>query len=325
MVHAADIQVTGEPLCAFKLEGKLIPGNHDRLASLIARNRPDPLDERTGTLCLSSPGGSYDEGLKISEVIYLNDLSTLVADGSKCFSACALIFMAGVLPDQTMPYRKLSAGGVVGFHAPYLSLTNGTYSKEQVESAAQAMRLAILGLMQLSSKQTKLSGGEFIKKSLIAKLLDKGPQEALFIKTVSDAARWDVEIYDADEQFPTQSKIDEMKNLCRNFHYGNMDEPVPSNRDFSLKVEKYTSKISGADFRVLVRDVRTEDTVCEVYPHVMGRIPKVLFTACSYDYWTSKSFGDCREYKTRFLFGKPVPGFFIFPPGTVLKAFRDGR
>jgi hypothetical protein len=45
------------------------------------------------------------------------------------------------------------------------------------------------------------------------------------------------------------------------------------------------------------------------------------FFACSYDYWTDKSFGDCRFYKTAVLFGKPVPDFFTLAPSTLLKRF----
>jgi hypothetical protein len=45
-----------------------------------------------------------------------------------------------------------------------------------------------------------------------------------------------------------------------------------------------------------------------------------------HDYWPSKSFGDCREYKTRpgEPIGYSVPDFFIVPPETLLKAFQSG-
>jgi len=309
--RAADIQSSKDKLCAFKLEGAITSGDYDRLANLITQSRLDPLDERTNSLCLKSSGGSYSEGLKISELIYSRGLSTVVTDGSECLSACAIMFMAGVLPNREIPYRKLSAGGVLGFHAPYLSLTNGKYSKEQVEEASQAMRVGILALMRLSSKHTRLSGSDFLKKSFIAQVLAKGPQEAFFVKTIGEAARWDIEIYDAAQQFPKPSNIDGVKNLCLNFHYANMDEPVPPTRTLSLKVESYASKFHRNDFRILVRDSRTNDTVCEVYPRTMKDDSEVHFFACSYDYWSSKSFGDCREFKTASLFGKFVPDFIV--------------
>jgi hypothetical protein len=154
---------------------------------------------------------------------------------------------------------------------------------------------------------------------LIVQVLEKGPQEVFFVKTIAKAARWGIEIYDAAERFPKPSNIDEIKNLCNNFHYANMDEPVPPTRDLSLKVESYASKFDKDDARILVLDSRTNDTVCEVYPRTWKGDSEVHFRACSYDYWSSKSFGDCREYKTAFLFGKFVPNFFTLAPETVLK------
>jgi hypothetical protein len=323
-VRSANVQASDDKLCAFKLEGEIIRGDNDRLSSLIAHSHLDPLDERTGTLCLRSPGGSLAEALKIAETIYNSDMSTLVADGSRCFSACAIIFMAGVVPEHAVPYRKLSAGGVLGFHAPSLSVTEGKYSKEEVEDFADAMRQAILGLVRFSEKHTQLSGNDFIKKSLIVELLEKGPQDLFLVRTIAEAARLNIEIYDYADQFPKPSTVDAMKNLCINFHYSNIDEPIPASLpELSLKVEKYASKYFKDDFRILVRDARTSDTVCEVYARTdKARPEEVHYRACSYDYWTDKSFGDCRAYKTSLLFGKTVPEYFTLAPRTILKRFQ---
>jgi hypothetical protein len=324
-VRAANIQASDDQLCAFKLEGEIIQGDNDRLVSLVKHSHFEPLSgERTSTICLKSPGGSLIEGLKIAETIYTNDMSTLVADGSRCFSACAIIFMAGVVPEHAVPYRKLSAGGVLGFHAPSLSVKENKYSKEDVEDAADAMRQAILSLVRLSEKHTQLSGNDFIKKSLIVELLEKGPQDLFLVRTIGEAARLNIEIYDYADLAPKPSTVDAMKNLCINFHYSNIDEPVPAPLpELSLKVEKYASKYFKDDFRILVRDARTSDTVCEVYARTdKARPEEVHYRACSYDYWTDKSFGDCRAYKTSVLFGKTVPEYFTLAPRTILKRFQ---
>jgi len=42
------------------------------------------------------------------------------------------------------------------------------------------------------------AGGEFLKKSLIEGILEKGPQEVLFVKTIFDTARWHISIEDVD-------------------------------------------------------------------------------------------------------------------------------
>jgi len=119
---AADVQKSNDKLCAFKLEGPISAGDADRLSSAISQSHVDPYDERTGSLCLKSNGGSYAEALKIADLIFERGLSTVVEFGSECYSACAIIFMAGVTSERESPMRKLSAGGVLGFHAPYLSM-----------------------------------------------------------------------------------------------------------------------------------------------------------------------------------------------------------
>ena len=154
-VRSATIQETDNKLCAFRLEGVISSGDSETFSQLIRRNlsRMHELDSRTRTLCLKSVGGSYFEALRISELVYDRGISTLIEYGSQCFSACAVIFMAGVTSDRNgpiMPYRQLSAGGLLGFHAPFVSLPDEKYSKQQVEDVAQSMRKAILALVELS-------------------------------------------------------------------------------------------------------------------------------------------------------------------------------
>jgi hypothetical protein len=319
--HAADVRASGSRLCAFNLDGPIVAGDRDRLDSLVSASRLDEFDERTMTLCLNSPGGSFDEGIKISELIYGRGLSTLVADRNECYSACAFVFMSGVISDQIAPYRKLSSGAVLGFHAPYLSLSGAKFSKEEVDEISQEMRKAILALLKISSRKTQLAGSDFLKKSLISRILENGPTDIFVVKTIAEAARWDIEIYDAIDKDALTGNVDEMKNLCTNFHHANMDEQEPS-PDLSVKLESYASKFQPDDFRVMVIDSRTKDTVCEIYPRTMKGSQRVHFYACSYDLWSSKSFGDCRAYKTSPIFGKSVPSFFVLDPNTKLRRFN---
>jgi hypothetical protein len=202
---AADLRESNSERCAFTLNGPIVSGDSDRLAALLAVSRLDSLDERTTTLCLQSPGGSFDEAIKISDLLYDRGLSTVVVDRSECYSACAIVFMAGVMPDREAPFRKLSAGAIVGFHAPYLSPGEGRYSREQVDEILQDMRKAILALLHLSSRKTKLASTDFMKKSLIARIFEGGPKEVSVVKTIAEAARWDIYIYDAAELFPQRA------------------------------------------------------------------------------------------------------------------------
>jgi hypothetical protein len=199
IVRAANIQNSNKELCAFSLEGPISKGDADQFSVAVSQSHINPDDERTGSVCLKSNGGSYAEGMRIAELVFSHGLSMVIEYGSECYSACAIIFMAGVMPGQIGPMRKLSIGGVLGFHAPYLTMPDQKYSKQQVEGVSQSMRAAILALVRLSSKRTQLHGGEFFKKGLISKILEKGPTDVFFVKSISEAARWDILIYDAAE------------------------------------------------------------------------------------------------------------------------------
>lgn len=326
-LHAATIRQTSDKRCAFNLEGQIVSGDFDTFARLVQRNLPgfDQYDQRTSSLCLKSPGGSFSEGVKIAELVYQRGMTTVIEYGSECFSACAIIFMAGTSKDQLLPQRMLSAGGILGFHAPYLSMPDRRYSKDDVEQASQSMRRAVLALLRLASKRTRQTGGDFLKKSLIQSILEKGPQEAMFVQRIFDAARWDIVIFDAAEYFKIEAnKVQGVKNICNNFHYANMDENVPANTNLSVQVERYASKLSKDDFRILVRDNVNNSNVCEIYAKQFKKLGnKVEFFACSFDYHSEKNFGDCREYKTSPIFGRYVSDFFALDPDTPLKQFKN--
>jgi hypothetical protein len=56
--------------------------------------------------------------------------------------------------------------------------------------------------------------GEFLKKSLIEGILEKGPQEVLFVKRIFDAARWDISIEDVEEHYAIEYKRQTVMNIC---------------------------------------------------------------------------------------------------------------
>jgi ATP-dependent protease ClpP protease subunit len=315
---AAEVRASSSSLCAFALDGAIEDGDSLALEKLLKESRLHDLDERSTTICLSSPGGSFEESMKLTDLIYRSGLSTIIVSGAECYSACAFVFMSGVISDRAAPYRKLSARATLGFHAPYLSSEGGKYTKDQLEELSEDVRKAVLSLLRLSVKKTQLRGSEFLKKSLLIRILESGPNEISVVRTVADAARWDVEIYDADELFPEPSPVEAMKNVCNNFHYSKIDESVTLPPELFVKVENYSSKFHKEDFRVLVVDSQSDNTVCEIYPRT-GVQSTISYFGCAYDYWSSSSFGDCREYKTSPLFGEHIPSFFRFAPDRLLK------
>jgi hypothetical protein len=69
-------------------------------------------------VAFSSDGGSLVAGLRIGEAIRRKGFSTIVPDGQRCASACALAWLGGV-------ERFIGTDGKIGFHAAYDSASDG--------------------------------------------------------------------------------------------------------------------------------------------------------------------------------------------------------
>ncbi len=88
-------------------------------------------------IMLRSDGGSIEAALAIGKAIRLKGFTTLVLDGHRCASACALIWLGG----QT---RFMAADAEIGFHAAY-ELNNGASIERGAPNALIGGYLAGLG------------------------------------------------------------------------------------------------------------------------------------------------------------------------------------
>src|SRR6266567_574466 len=87
------------------VEGPLVAVDEDQFA---AKSMPFS----SAFVAFSSDGGSLVAGLRIGEAIRRKGFSTIVPDGRRCASACALAWLGGV-------ERFIGTGGKIGFHAAY--------------------------------------------------------------------------------------------------------------------------------------------------------------------------------------------------------------
>ena len=85
--------------------GDILPGDAQKLDDFLTDN-PQVTD-----LYLSSPGGSASEGYDLSRVISNHGVSTRVAWGDACISACATAFLGGT---------NYYIGGQLAFHVSYI-------------------------------------------------------------------------------------------------------------------------------------------------------------------------------------------------------------
>jgi hypothetical protein len=103
--------------CDFRLSGEIAEGDAKALETLF---KTRSVGTYGSVLCFNSPGGSYDEGLKIAELLIHNSVTTAVEANAYCYSACAIAFMAGTEISESYmgPKRRLDLLGTLGFHAP---------------------------------------------------------------------------------------------------------------------------------------------------------------------------------------------------------------
>jgi hypothetical protein len=139
-LEAADIRPTrslsGAPLPGITIEGRIAPGDYQKLADVAAANH------EAHTLWLASPGGNLREALRMGQLIRglgfavhvpFSKAEPLVAlkdpANNTCSSSCFLLFAAGVIRE----------GLVLGIHRP--SLPADEYFSLGLDGAVAAQRV----------------------------------------------------------------------------------------------------------------------------------------------------------------------------------------
>jgi hypothetical protein len=185
--------------CDFSLEGDIEPGDLEKLKLL--HGSPNSKDCTFPRILLNSPvGGNFEEGVALAEYFLHHGISTAVASGSTCHSACALAFMGGTQFDQDYgPFssRHLHVNGRLSFHAPYHPGAGVAVSREIAEKAWQAGISAVRKMVALGSTRSraKRSISQVIPPPLLQRFLGAGPDEKVEIETIKDAVEASVELY----------------------------------------------------------------------------------------------------------------------------------
>jgi hypothetical protein len=87
---------------------------------------------------LISDGGNLLAGLRIGQLIRLRHFATLVPDGARCASACAIAWLGGTK-------RFMQPSALIGFHAAF-SIENGVVTETGAGNALVGAYLSRLGL-----------------------------------------------------------------------------------------------------------------------------------------------------------------------------------
>jgi hypothetical protein len=211
---AADLSPVASPSCTLLMSGPIVEGDLEKVRTALAdegffTGHPgrEPEGEPKAAICLNSDGGSYSEGVAIAALVYDLGVSTVVDEGMRCFSACALIFMAGRVAGAEMDYtrRRLHIRGMLGFHAPYLVVPDHLYDAAAVARAYREANLAISDFLHIANKRGVFSPADpHIRTSLVEEFLAKDRDDMLLIDNVDKAGRWGISLFGYREPEITQ-------------------------------------------------------------------------------------------------------------------------
>jgi hypothetical protein len=187
----AEISPGRAAVCQLALEGPIEAGDSARLQAALGAI-VDEGGGMTTRLCLNSPGGDYDEGLKLIELVLKRANVAMVVDrGAECYSACAFLFLAGNTQTsedgELGPDRTLDVGGTLGFHAPYLT---AAADSDMTTATVENFRAGVVAIAKL----LEIDRRELFPRGLLAKALQVGPDDLLLVDTIEKAGVWSINL-----------------------------------------------------------------------------------------------------------------------------------
>jgi hypothetical protein len=187
--HSAEIGPGSTPGCQVKYEGPVEAGDSDKLsAALDKANSESATPGGSISVCLNSLGGNYDEALQlITLVLKRTNIAMVIDKGAECYSACAFLFLAGNTQrsedGELGPDRTLDVAATLGFHAPYLEA-------DAPEATMANYRRGVSAIAKL----LEIDRRELFPRGLLAKALQVGPSDLLYVDTVEKAGVWSIKL-----------------------------------------------------------------------------------------------------------------------------------
>jgi len=270
-------------------------------------------------VCLNSPGGSYMAGREIAQQVHDRGLTTRINAKSECFSACALIFMAGRIngAESDTVSRYLHVDGKLGFHAPYFDLARDeTINGEQAANLVRLSSIVISDFISFGSSRSIFNIQPMISSSLLAQMLAMGPDELSVVDTVEKAARWNIQLEGirGSELVGREGAV----RACLNFQAWLSDEPSKMDSlSYYLEGKEDLVSYNRGDKVEVFSKIQTggmEDRHCLVS---RSRLPVESLAICSADDFNGMRIGDCADG-----FSYWVPWYYALAPSSPLAALK---
>lgn len=185
---------TGKPRFLLQLTGPIAEGDATNLGAIVENIHAegDSLIFSDFQISLDSPGGDLDASIELARKIQKWGIATHIGSGKRCLSGCAIAFMAGrwLGGDNSFePRRVLHPKGVLGFHAPFVSIYQG---KIDPEIEQLLLKDAERGGTIAASKLVKLTLDRTLSSSLVESLLQYDAGSFLYINTLDQVGRWGI-------------------------------------------------------------------------------------------------------------------------------------
>ncbi|MGV0910326.1 hypothetical protein [Martelella sp. FOR1707] len=199
---AASILPSDKDECAIDLTGPIVEGDFGAFLEIAHQlgldgqlDNGELINSPQNAVCLDSSGGLMLEGALMARFIHDYGITTRIEAFAECYSACALIFMAGHAKGPEIEYtnRILDVRGSLGFHAPFVAVeADESMTGAEVMAIQESLRSIMAMQVEFGLYRSPFGMQAMVPASLISALLQRGPDEVEYVDTVEEAARWDI-------------------------------------------------------------------------------------------------------------------------------------
>lgn len=318
-VYAADVIVSKTSECPILLRGKIVVGDYGRVLAAVdhaglSEYWPEAVSGASHSICLDSTGGSFVEGLRIANHVRNLSIGTRVPSDARCYSACAVIFMAGRIKGEESDgvYRYLHVKGKLGFHAPYAEISEGKlYTSQDIEEFYDLANRTNSEFIKLANNRSVFSSFSIMQPSLIQELLATPREDILKIDTVEAVLRWQIRVY--GYEMPNRSDNRQLlAQACENFLNWSSDrESKELPKDEVENSWRGVSQVEGEDVFYRVDFSGLADLFCDVrFEDNKGVGSGIII--CTQNGFNGVNYGNCPAY------GIYLSEIFSLPPRTPL-------
>lgn len=185
--------------CQLRLSGPVETGDAETLiAQMDAFSLADG-ETSDQFLCLSSPGGSFAEAIKLGKILIDKGIGTRIEAGQSCLSACAVVFMMGSqyfyegVGNGQNANRHMHVTARLGFHRPELKLaTEQVFDTAAVEQSFDIAIQATLEFVRIANEGSRTA--TMVPPDLIEAMFTRKGADFFYIETTGQTARWDIDV-----------------------------------------------------------------------------------------------------------------------------------